>query len=119
MKTKVGLWIDRRKATVVAITEKGEEIKEIISEVEKQPRRSGDSPLKGTYESRQVPADNSRQRSFTEHHYWAKFAPDGTVMCGPAPLPLKIVQVVAIDNSILISPWTQNDPRTEEKPWWV
>ena len=33
MKTKVGLWIDYRKATVVAITEKGEEIKEIISEV--------------------------------------------------------------------------------------
>ncbi|MEG4293871.1 hypothetical protein Q5692_34620 [Microcoleus sp. C2C3] len=65
MKTKVGLWIDHRKATVVAITEKGEEIKEIISEVEKQPRRSGDSPLKGTYESRQVPADNSRQRTFT------------------------------------------------------
>jgi len=65
MKTKVGLWIDHRKATVVAITKKGEEIKEIISEVEKQPRRSGDSPLKGTYESRQVPADNSRQRTFT------------------------------------------------------
>jgi len=65
MKTKVGLWIDHRKAIVVAITEKGEEIKEIISEVEKQPRRSGDSPLKGTYESRQVPADDSRQRTFT------------------------------------------------------
>lgn len=65
MKTKVGLWIDHRKATVVAITEKGEERKEIISEAEKQPRRSGDSPLKGTYESRQIPADNSRQRTFT------------------------------------------------------
>jgi hypothetical protein len=65
MTTKTGLWIDHRKAIVVAITEKGEEIKEIISEVEKQPRRSGDSPLKGTYESRQIPADNSRQRTFT------------------------------------------------------
>lgn len=65
MKTKVGLWIDHRKATVVTITEKREEIKEIISEVEKQPRRSGDSPLKGTYESRQIPADNSRQRTLT------------------------------------------------------
>ncbi len=65
MTTKVGLWIDHRQAIVVAITEKGEEIKEIISEVEKQPRRSGDSPLKGTYESRQIPADDSRQRTFT------------------------------------------------------
>ncbi|UKP01168.1 hypothetical protein [Nostoc sp. UHCC 0870] len=65
MKTKVGLWIDHRKAIVVTVTEKGEEINEIISEVEKQPRRSGDSPLKGAYESRQVPADDSRQRNFT------------------------------------------------------
>lgn len=65
MTIKLGLWIDHRKATIVTITEKGEEIKEIISEAEKQPRRSGDSPLKGTYESRQISADNSRQRTFT------------------------------------------------------
>ena len=37
----------------------------IISKVEKQLRRSGDSPLKGPYESQQVPADDSRQRTFT------------------------------------------------------
>ncbi|PSB00378.1 cytochrome b6-f complex iron-sulfur subunit [Merismopedia glauca] len=49
----------------------------------------------------------------------SRYAPDGTVVRGPAPLPLKIVQVVAIDNSILISPWMENDPRTGEKPWWV
>jgi hypothetical protein len=65
MRTKLGLWIDHRKAIVVTVTEKGEEIKEIISEVEKQLRRSGDSPLKGTYESHQIPADDSRQRNFT------------------------------------------------------
>ncbi|WP_228056961.1 Rieske 2Fe-2S domain-containing protein [Tychonema sp. LEGE 07203] len=35
------------------------------------------------------------------------YAPDETVVRGPAPLPLKIVRVVAIDNSILISPWTK------------
>ncbi|MEH1887835.1 MAG: hypothetical protein V7L19_31760 [Nostoc sp.] len=49
----------------MTVTEKGEDIKEIISEVEKQPRRSGDSPLKGAYESHQVPADDSLQRTFT------------------------------------------------------
>ncbi len=65
MSTQVGLWIDHRKAIVVSITEDGEEVKEITSDVEKQPRRSGDSPLKGTYESVQVPADDSRQRAFT------------------------------------------------------
>lgn len=47
------------------------------------------------------------------------YAPDGTVVRGPAPLPLKIVHVAVVDNSILISPWTEIDPRTGEKPWWV
>ena len=67
MRTKVGLWIDHRKAIIVACTDKGEEIGLIISKVEKQLRRSGDSPLKGPYESQQVPADDSRQRTFTGH----------------------------------------------------
>jgi hypothetical protein len=65
MKTKVGLWMDHRKAVIVAVTDKGEETKLVISKVEKQPRRSGDSPLKGTYESAQVPASDRRQRAFT------------------------------------------------------
>ena len=67
MDTKVGLWIDHREAIIVAVTEKGEEIKDVMSEVEKQLRRSGDSPLQGTYEALQVPADDSRQRAFTGH----------------------------------------------------
>jgi len=67
MRTKVGLWIDHRKAIVVAVTDKGEEIGLIISKVEKQLRRSGDSPLKGPYEPKQVPAEHSRQRTLTGH----------------------------------------------------
>ncbi|MBN1571044.1 MAG: hypothetical protein JXA73_24625 [Acidobacteria bacterium] len=67
MKTTVGVWLDHRKAIIVAGTDKGEEIALIISKVEKQLRRSGDSPLKGHYESRHVPADDSRQRTFTGH----------------------------------------------------
>jgi hypothetical protein len=65
MKTRVGLWIDHRKAIVVAVTDKGEETALIISAVEKQLRRSGDSPLKGTYEPLQVPASDSRQKALT------------------------------------------------------
>ncbi len=67
MRAKVGLWIDHRKAIIVAITDEGEEIELIISRVEKQLRRSGDSPLKGPYEYQQVPASDSRQRTFTGH----------------------------------------------------
>ncbi len=79
MKTKIGLWVDHRKTIIVALTEKGEEIKEIISEVEKQLRRSGDSPLNGRpYESLQIPEDNSRQRAFTEH---LNIYYDAVIMC--------------------------------------
>jgi len=67
MRTKVGLWIDHRKAFVVAVTDKGEELGLIISKAEKQLQRSGDSPLRGPYEARQVPADDSRQRARTGH----------------------------------------------------
>ena len=67
MRAKVGLWIDHRKAIVVTVTDKGEEIGLIISTVQRQLRRSGDSPLKGPYEQQQVPADDRRQRTFTGH----------------------------------------------------
>jgi hypothetical protein len=67
MSINVGLWIDHRKAIVVAITEQGEKIEEIASGVEKQLQRAGDRPLEGDYEVVQVPADDSRQRDFTKH----------------------------------------------------
>ncbi|HEY9072557.1 MAG TPA: hypothetical protein VIN67_00370, partial [Desulfobaccales bacterium] len=67
MKRKVGLWIDHRQAIIVSVTEEGEEIGLITSQAEKQLRRSGDSPLKGSFESLQVPQDDSRQRALTEH----------------------------------------------------
>jgi hypothetical protein len=67
MKTKVGLWIDHRKAVVVNLTTKGETMGLVISKVETQPRRTGDSPLKGSYEPLQVPADDSQQRNLTGH----------------------------------------------------
>ena len=67
MKSAAGLWIDHRKAVIVVVTDKGDETKLIISKVEKQLRRSGDSPLKGPYEAQQVPLADSRQREFTGH----------------------------------------------------
>ena len=66
MSTKVGLSIYHRKAIIVAITDEGEELELIISKVEKQLRRSGNSPVKGPYKSQQVPADGRRQRTFRD-----------------------------------------------------
>ncbi|HSN24144.1 MAG TPA: hypothetical protein VLS45_08270 [Methylomicrobium sp.] len=67
MITQAGVWIDRRKAVIVTVTEDGEDIGLIISKVEEQLRRAGDSPLKGSYEAHRVPADDSRQRALTKH----------------------------------------------------
>ena len=67
MGTKVGLWIDHRKALIVAVTDKGEEIRVVISKVEKQPARSGGVRSTTPYEAHLVPADDSRERKFTGH----------------------------------------------------
>jgi hypothetical protein len=67
MRTKMGLWIDHRKAIIVAVTDKGEETRLIISKVDKQPGRSGGIRSTTPYESQQVPADDSRERKFTGH----------------------------------------------------
>jgi len=65
MKKTVGLWIDHRKAVIVAISEQGEETKEIESAVEKQPGRYAGVRSTAHFESQHVPADDSRQRKFT------------------------------------------------------
>ena len=65
MGMKVGLWIDHKKAIVVKIMNGGEKIELLKSDVEKQLRRSGESPLKGHFDDLQVPADTIRQRALT------------------------------------------------------
>jgi stalled ribosome rescue protein Dom34 len=57
MKTTVGLWIDHRKAVIVFVTGKEEEIKLISSNIEQSHGQSGAS----------VQADDIRQRELTEH----------------------------------------------------
>lgn len=67
MKKAVGLWIDHRKAIIVAVTDKGEEMGLVVSKAEKLLQRTGDSPLKGRYEAQKVPPDDSRQKALTGH----------------------------------------------------
>jgi hypothetical protein len=45
MKKQVGLWIDHRRAVIVFVTEAGEEIKKITSNMEKHVRiYKGETP---------------------------------------------------------------------------
>jgi hypothetical protein len=90
MSADAGIWIDHRKAVIVALTADGERVKTIESKVEKHGERGGDSPLKGSYEARQVPADDSRQRALTgelNQYYDAVIAalsdPETILLFGP------------------------------------
>jgi hypothetical protein len=62
---KAGVWIDHRRAVIVVVGPTEEHTSFIDSNVEKHLERSGDSPLKGPYESRQVPPDDRRQMALT------------------------------------------------------
>jgi hypothetical protein len=61
MKKQAGLWIDHRKAVIVIITEAGEEIKEITSNMEKHIRFTG-----GTA-SEDGSTEDVRDRQFGNH----------------------------------------------------
>jgi hypothetical protein len=60
-----GVWIDHRKAQIVSLAAGDATTQVILSNVEKHPERGGDSPMKGAYDARQVPADDRRQRALT------------------------------------------------------
>jgi hypothetical protein len=81
MKTKVGLWIDHKQAIVVALMGKGEEVGLVVSQSEKQPRRSGADLVPGRGKPRRAIADDIRQRVLTSQlnlYYDAVIAAIGT-----------------------------------------
>jgi hypothetical protein len=60
MKNNVGLWIDHRKAVIVSITDSGEEIQDIPSNMEPHVRFSGLSDVEES-------ADDIRDRQYAGH----------------------------------------------------
>ena len=70
MTKAVGLWIDHRKAVIVAVTEHGGATSVIVSRVEKHLGRFAGVRSGASYESQQVPADDLQERRFK-----AKLAP--------------------------------------------
>lgn len=65
MKKVAGLWIDRKKAVIVVATDKGDEVRVIVSNVDKQLGRSEGVRSTTTYEPQLVPADDRRERRLT------------------------------------------------------
>ncbi|MEM8780175.1 MAG: cytochrome b6-f complex iron-sulfur subunit [Cyanobacteria bacterium P01_G01_bin.49] len=62
---------------------------------------------------------NPNDNQFQCPCHGSRYAADGSVVRGPAPLPLKLVEVKVEEDVIWISSWKKNDPRTGKKPWWV
>jgi hypothetical protein len=60
VKSKVGLWIDHRKAVIVIVTDEGEETKQITSDMEKRVRFSSGASEDGS-------AEDMRDRQFENH----------------------------------------------------
>ena len=62
---------------------------------------------------------NPNDNQFQCPCHGSRYDPDGRVVRGPAPLPLRLAHVTVEKDYIRIAPWTETDPRTGEKPWWV
>ena len=67
MRMRAGVWIDHRKAVIVAVTDKGEEMRLMVSGVEKHLSRTGDRPLEGAYSRMNLAPDDRRQKALTGH----------------------------------------------------
>jgi hypothetical protein len=66
METKMGVWIDYRKAVIVDLAEEGLQTWTLLSGVDRQPPRKGDSPLTGRrHQTKRVAANDSRQAALT------------------------------------------------------
>jgi len=64
MKKQAGLWIDHREATIVIITDGGEEIKHILSNGGKHLRYTGSSHSKTPEGLKEVTSEDQRDRKF-------------------------------------------------------
>lgn len=67
MKTTAGLWIDHREAIVMTLSDKGENTRRILSDVEKQHGRIDGKRSVTPFESQLVIADDVQQKEFTGH----------------------------------------------------
>lgn len=97
MKLNVGLWVDHKKAVLATVRGRRVETHLTISHVEKQLRRTGSSPLKGSFDDFEVPAGDSRKRAFLGHlnvYYDTVIAglgnPDAILIMGPGEAKVEL-----------------------------
>lgn len=68
MKTNIGLWIDHRRAVVLAVSPDGTgDVQVILSHADRQPGRIDGEASATRFESLQVAADDVKDRKFEQH----------------------------------------------------
>ncbi|MGD1903826.1 MAG: cytochrome b6-f complex iron-sulfur subunit [Geitlerinemataceae cyanobacterium] len=64
-----------------------------------------------------VPWNASADRFICPCH-GSQYNNEGKVVRGPAPLSLALAHTSVEDDTVTLTPWTETDFRTGEKPWW-
>ena len=106
MNSKVGVWIDHRKAIVVHVSDSGEETIKVDSDAESQLRRSGDK-TSGSFEPLQVPSDDTRERkhqaelnTFYDRVISHVLNSQSIYICGPGEAPTELRNRMDVKHSI-------------------
>ncbi|GAQ88485.1 Cytochrome b6-f complex iron-sulfur subunit [Klebsormidium nitens] len=61
---------------------------------------------------------NQAENKFMCPCHGSQYNSEGKVVRGPAPLSLALAHADTVDDKVVLSPWTETDFRTGEKPWW-
>ncbi|ACK72324.1 Cytochrome b6-f complex Fe-S subunit [Gloeothece citriformis PCC 7424] len=63
---------------------------------------------------------NASEDKFICPCHGSQYNSEGKVVRGPAPLSLALVHAdVTEDDTVVFTPWTETDFRTNEDPWWA
>jgi cytochrome b6-f complex iron-sulfur subunit len=62
---------------------------------------------------------NAAENKFMCPCHGSQYDPTGKVVRGPAPLSLALAHAEVVDDKISFTPWTEEDFRTGEDPWWA
>ncbi len=62
---------------------------------------------------------NAAENKFKCPCHGSQYDSTGKVVRGPAPLSLALAHAQVVDNKVQFTPWTEQDFRTGEDPWWA
>lgn len=97
MKTRMGVWIDHKKAVIMDAAGTRETAFSVVSNVESHLQRTGELPRGGRFEPQKVPADNRQQRAYLRrlNEYYDSVVAhlrdaESIMICGPGEAKIEL-----------------------------